>query len=409
MRIQKKVLISAFIGILLFCSAGLSLAKEPIKIGIPLALTGDFAPIGVDSRAGVQFAVDKINGAGGLLGRPVEIVLFDIKDLAPERLMAAADKLIGQDKVDTVHAGWAGWGQDIKAFGGRDVPYFVHNESISCREVFRSDPKKYYNVWQLGDIERNHAADSFNAMDALPYKYPNKNLAIVATDDSWGSEVAIGVKEAAEKKGWKVVMDQRVPYGTREWGPILTQIRSLNPAMIHFEEVSPPDAITFFRQFMKAPTKSLLNFGFSIIPPGFMETMGKEADGLLGFEMTAIYLPAGPTPESNAWLKEFTEKMKRPPGHPSSASYTGIMIWAEAAKAVGDPKKYREINEYIAKNRFKTILGYQIKFNEDHIIPNTEWPLSIQQVQNAVRTTIYTKPGVKYLDYKFQIPPWIQK
>jgi hypothetical protein len=115
MRIQKKVLIWAFIGIFLFCSAGLSWAKEPIKIGIPLALTGDFAPIGVDSRAGVQFAVDKINGDGGLLGRPVEIVLFDIKDLAPERLMAAADKLIGQDKVDTVHAGWAGWGQDIKA------------------------------------------------------------------------------------------------------------------------------------------------------------------------------------------------------------------------------------------------------------------------------------------------------
>jgi branched-chain amino acid transport system substrate-binding protein len=217
------------------------------------------------------------------------------------------------------------------------------------------------------------------------------------------------VKEAAEKRGWKVVMNQVVPYGTREWGPILTQIKSLNPAMIYYEDVSPPDAITFFRQFMKAPTNSLINFGFSIIPSGFMETMGKEADGLMGFEMTAVYLPVAPTPEANAWLKEFTEKMKLAPRHPSSASYVGIMIWAEAVKAVGDPKNYRAINEYIANHSFKTFLGNSVKFSEDHIITNESWPLSNIQIQNGVRTTIYTKPGVKYLDYKFQTPPWIKK
>ncbi len=409
MSAQRKMLIWTLVGIFLFCFAGLAWAEKPILVGVPVPLTGPFAPIGVDSQKGVEFALEKINAAGGLLGRPVKLVLFDTKDFAPERLMAAADKLVGQDKVDSVHAGWSGWGQDVKAFGKYDVPYFQHNESESCVKIIKADLKKYSNVWQLGDIERNCAADSFNVVASLPYKFPNKTLAIINTDDAWGSQVGAGVKEAAEKKGWKVVMHETIPYGTREWGPILIKIRSLNPALIQFEDASPPDAITFFRQFMKAPSNSLINFGYSIMPPGFMETLGTEADGLLGFEMTAVYQPVEPTPEANAWLKEFKAKKKRVPSHSSSASYTGIMIWAEAVKAVGDVTNYRAINEYVGNNSFKSLIGPAIKFSEDHVITIDAWPQSHAQVQNGVRTTIYTKPGVKYLDYEFQIPPWLKK
>jgi branched-chain amino acid transport system substrate-binding protein len=388
------------------CKTG---AKEPILVGVPVPLTGPFAPIGVDSQKGVELAVEKINDAGGLLGRPLKIVLFDTKDFAPERLMAAADKLVGQDKVDAVHAGWSGWGQDVQAFGKYDVPYFEHNESGSCAKIIMSDLKKYSNVWQLGDIEKKHAADSFNVVSSLPYKYPNKTLAIINTDDAWGSEVGIGVTEAAKKKGWKIVMHETIPYGTREYGPILIKMRSLNPALIHYEDASPPDAITFFRQFMKQPSNSIVNLGYSILPPGFMEEMGKEANGLLGFEMTSVYSPVGPTPESKAWVKEFSEKKEREPSHSSSASYTGIMIWAEAVKAVGDVKNYRAINEYIANNSFNSLIGRKIKFNKGHILTIDEWPNSHLQVQNGVRKTIYTKPGVQYLDYKFQTPPWLKK
>lgn len=408
MSIQKKVLIWTLMGIFLFCSAGLAWAK-PIIVGVPVPLTGPFAPIGVDSLKAVEFAVEKINAAGGLLGRPVKITLFDTKDFAPERLMAAADKLVGQDKADSIHAGWSGWGQDIRAFGKFDVPYFQHNESGQCVELIKSDLKKYSNVWQMGDIEKNCAADSFNVVSSIPYKYPKKTVAIINTDDAWGSQVGAGVAEAAKKKGWKVVMHETIPYGTREYGPILIKIRSLDPGLIHYEDASPPDAITFFRQFMKAPSNSIVNLGYSILPPGFMEEMGKEADGVLGFEMSAVYSPVGPTPESNAWIKAFRDKKKRNPSHSSSASYNGIMIWAEAVKAVGDVTNYRAINEYIGNNSFMSLIGKKIKFSKDHVITIKAWPQSHLQVQNGVRTTIYTKPGVKYLDHEFQIPPWIKK
>lgn len=384
-------------------------ATEPILVGVPVPLTGPFAPIGVDSLKAVEFAIEKINAAGGLLGRPIKLILFDTKDFAPERLMAAADKLVGQDKVDSVHAGWSGWGQDVQAFGKYDVPYFEHNESQQCVKIISSDLKKYSNVWQMGDVEQKCAADSFNVVTSIPYKYPKKTIAIINTDDAWGSEVGKGIIGAAEKKGWKVVMHETIPYGTREYGPLLIKIRSLNPGLIHYENASPPDAITFVRQFMKQPSDSIVNLGYSILPPGFMEEMGNEADGLLGFEMSAVYSPVGPTAESIEWVKAFKEKKQRNPSHSSSASYVGLMIWAEAVRAVGDVKNYQAINKYIGSNSFDSLIGKKIKFSKYHVITIEEWPQSHLQVQNGVRTTIYTKPGVTYLDYKFQTPPWLKK
>ena len=83
-------------------------STEPIKIGVPVAMSGPYAGDGQNSLQGVEKAVTEINDAGGLLGRKVEIVKFDTQDLAPERVMQAADTLVQQDKVVANITGWAG-------------------------------------------------------------------------------------------------------------------------------------------------------------------------------------------------------------------------------------------------------------------------------------------------------------
>ena len=50
---------------------------EPIQIGVLTSLTGNFAPWGVQTRDGMQLAVDEINAAGGVDGRPLELVVAD--------------------------------------------------------------------------------------------------------------------------------------------------------------------------------------------------------------------------------------------------------------------------------------------------------------------------------------------
>src|SRR5262245_56625830 len=61
---------------------------EPIKIGILTSITTNFAPWGLQVRDGAQLAVDDINAAGGVDGRPLELVIEDDQNAAEEAVPA---------------------------------------------------------------------------------------------------------------------------------------------------------------------------------------------------------------------------------------------------------------------------------------------------------------------------------
>jgi len=391
---------------LLLVGAGLTWAADPIKVGAPLCLTGPYAGDGLGYWRGVKMAVDELNDAGGLLGRPLEIVKFDTQDFAPERVMQAADKLVGSDKVDSIHAAWAGWGQDVRAYGKYDVPTFVWDASINSISVFREDPKQYSNWFQLNGPEEPTGFDTLKVMADLLDGKSNKKIAVISTDDSWGLEIAKGIKKAAKEFGWKIALEEVVPYGTREWGPILTKIRAIKPAWIHLEIVSAPDLITFFRQFMKKPTNSLINMGYGMTLPDFISNLGAEGDGIMGETIT---IPDPPlTSESGAWVEKFQKLYDAPPAAGSFCVYTGVMMWAAAVKAVGDPGKHTAINQYLATHKYKTLEGHEIYFNKDHYISLEVWPPNHMQVQNGKLVTLYLPAGNPHPPNKFIKPPWVK-
>ena len=57
--------------------AGTAAAADPIKIGIPVALTGPLGGIGTQMRRGCDFWAKQVNAKGGILGRPVELIVED--------------------------------------------------------------------------------------------------------------------------------------------------------------------------------------------------------------------------------------------------------------------------------------------------------------------------------------------
>jgi branched-chain amino acid transport system substrate-binding protein len=73
-------------------------AGEPIKIGFFMSITGRDASFGEAALRGARLAIDDLNAAGGILGRPAELVVEDNRSLAGESA-TAAKKLIGRDKV----------------------------------------------------------------------------------------------------------------------------------------------------------------------------------------------------------------------------------------------------------------------------------------------------------------------
>ncbi len=387
-----------------------ALAADTIPVGVPLAMTGAYTGSGEDYFKGIKMAIDEINADGGLLGKQLEIIRYDSKEFAPEVVMQGADYLCGQKNVASVHAGWAGWGQDVRAYGKYDAPFFCDDGSQAAVDVFREDPAMYYNIYQLTDVGVEQAKSMFRVLMALPYEYPNNKVVIINTDDSWGVEVGDTLESSFKEKGWDVAKRETVPYGTNEWGAILTQIRRINPALIHVEIPSAQEVITFFQQFNKKPTNSILSYGWGITPREVVQNLGKDADGIVGEMPTGLPGPVAPNAAGQAWIDKFIELYNHQIPAGSWATYTGVMAWANAVRAVGDAYDFKAVNKYLKENGYEGHQGL-IKWDKDNVLrAQASAPVVHYQVQNGELETIFTDPPTKpYRDNKFIVPRWIKQ
>lgn len=82
-------------------AAGTTMAADPIKIGLSMALTGGLAGNGKAALLAIQMWADDVNAKGGLLGRKVQIVHYDDQS-NPSTVPSLYTKLIDLDKVDLV-------------------------------------------------------------------------------------------------------------------------------------------------------------------------------------------------------------------------------------------------------------------------------------------------------------------
>jgi ABC-type branched-subunit amino acid transport system substrate-binding protein len=407
----KKISLVISMGLFLFSITGPGFCADVIKIGSPVPLTGYFAGDGAHFLNGTKVAVDEINENGGVLGKKLEIVTFDTQDLAPERVMLAADRLVGKEKVDLLIPGWGGWGQDIRAYGKYDVPTFLVDASIAARDVFRENPEKYYNIYQMVDIEEPAAYEQFIIMaEHLPYQFTNKSLAIITTDDPWGMENGKGFRNAAKDKGWKVVVDEVVPYGTTSWLPILTKIRKEKPGIVYIEVISVPDQVSFMREFLRKPINALVHVGYAPSLMDFAENIGADGNGILGLWPP----PAGPeyrSKEITDWVALYQKKFGENPSGTSFIAYDAVKIWANAVNKVGDEKNYKAINHYIAQNPNKalavTTADGMARFDSDNTITIDQTRHPLMQMWDGICYSLYYADGEKY-KYDFKQPPWIK-
>ena len=80
--------------------------KEPIKIGSALPLTGSQAGYGKDFDTSMRMGAKDVNDAGGIAGRPVEIVAQDTQ-AEPQLGISAANRFIGVDKMPMFYVSWS--------------------------------------------------------------------------------------------------------------------------------------------------------------------------------------------------------------------------------------------------------------------------------------------------------------
>ena len=406
MKTSQIILNVTVVMTLMVCTCAMA-GEKIIRIGVPTPLTGTYASDALGYRQCLEFAIEEINARGGLLGKRLEMVPYDIGVFSPEKMLAAAVVLIEREKVDTIHAGWSGWGQNVRAFGRYAVPTFFADASIGSIEVYRDDPQQYSNIFQMCEVEGPLAVGVLDMMNALPHRYDNQKIVVIVSDDEWGCRVGSTINVHAREKGWDMAMYEVVPYGIQNWDALLTKIRKIDPAWIHFEVVNPADAIAFIRQFKKAPTHSLINLGYGLM--ALIKTLGEEANGVLGKVAFTMPLPDGITPQAGAWLEKFCTRYGNNPMSAGYASYVSLKMWAGAVRQAGDEKGYDRINQILSQMTYQGIAGGVWAFDHDHKIPMSKnTPMLGMQVQNGKVVTICKVAVGETEEVRpFQTPPWI--
>jgi branched-chain amino acid transport system substrate-binding protein len=105
---MKKCLytmISAILAVLLIGVCSVS-AAETFKVGVLCPITGTQAVMSEDLITGFKLAQEEINAAGGVLGKPVQLIIEDT-ETRPSPGMDAARKLVEVDKVNVISGGFS--------------------------------------------------------------------------------------------------------------------------------------------------------------------------------------------------------------------------------------------------------------------------------------------------------------
>ena len=282
------VLMLVTVGLLAQGPSHPALAEAPILIGSPLPLTGPYASDGEQMKMALELAVAEKNAAGGLLGRKLEIKFGDVGGLEAEKIKAVGERLIGAG-VDVVITGYDDGGVDTKVFGAYDVPYLHGNAMTLCTQPVAENLDNYWNVFQYTYNDKAYGVDAanylFQAGEQMGWKAPNKKIAIIKVDYAYNIMPADEFAAITEKAGYEVVVNETVPFGMAEWGPILSKIESAEPAYVTFWHLDPTDAARFIQQFADFfrddGLNALVYMQYTPSIPEFIQLAGKAADGVV--------------------------------------------------------------------------------------------------------------------------------
>lgn len=197
---------------------------ETVKIGAlaPLSAPGSVTG-GTAMRAAMEIAVEEVNAAGGVLGRPVELVLVDTEGL-PERGTAAMERLINQENV----VGVVGEYHSAVGLTAKEVAHENHVPTIFS-ETWNDNitAVKYPEVFRVAPLSSEVAALDANFIESLGVS----NVVIMTENTGYGIPAAEDTTEQLASRGIDATTFS-ADLGTQDFSAIIERIKASNPELI---------------------------------------------------------------------------------------------------------------------------------------------------------------------------------
>lgn len=330
--------------------------QPPIKIGMSMAQTGGLAGGGKASLLGIEVWRDDVNARGGLLGRKVELVVYDDKSSASET-PAIYSKLLDVDKVDILFAPYA------------TVPTAPLMPLVKQRGMllmgnfsFQVNSKVGHDMW-FNNAPWGPADSWASSFLDLGQKAGGKSIALLAADQEFAQNLAKTAREVATKLGMQVVFDQAYPPSTVEFSGILRALKAAKPDIVYVASY-PPDSAGILRGVNEIGVGDNVKlFGGGMVGLQFgavMENLGSLLNGVVNYN-TWLPEPSMYNDGTKAFFETYTKRAVEAKVDPlgyylAPYGYASGQMIEQAVKAVGSLDQ-KALAKYLRENTHKTIVG----------------------------------------------------
>jgi branched-chain amino acid transport system substrate-binding protein len=279
---RAKVKMSLLVVSVIMCASlfsGFAVAAEPVEIGVILSLTGPIGPHGQDALHASQLAVEEINKAGGVLGRPIKLIVEDTES-RPKSAVEAAHKLADVNKISVVLGGWSsGIALPIAEYlNGVNVVF----ATVATTNKLKTVGPYVFNTADLAD--QAVALVDFAWEDAKARKF-----ATLSQNNPIGQDRAEVTEKRVKELGGKFVEKMLYTVGAKDFRSELMRLMAAKPDAI-LCDIYTGDAIIIQKQLYEMGVRDFSKFYHYNLSAMIGVPDPKLIEGLKG----ASYTTAGP-------------------------------------------------------------------------------------------------------------------
>jgi branched-chain amino acid transport system substrate-binding protein len=266
-----KIVVFVALAASLVASAYAAPSGEPIKIGAIFAVTGPAAYLGAPEEKTARMVVDAFNKAGGILGRPVQLIVKDsMYDSA--KAISFAKQLIDEDNVVAI-IGPTGSGESMAI---KDLCQKSGVPLISCAtaETITNPVAKY--VFKV--------APKDNFVTEALYKTMNKlgisKIGVIAANTGFGNGGKAQLEKYAQQYGIAIAISEVYDANATDLTALLTKVNAAGVQAVVNWSIEPAQAIVAKNmKQLKMAQQLFQSHGFANIK--YVEAAGEAAEGII--------------------------------------------------------------------------------------------------------------------------------
>jgi urea transport system substrate-binding protein len=337
---------------------GTTPSGEPIRVGVLHSQTGTMSASEVPVLEMTQLAIEEINAAGGLLGRPVEAVVSD--GASNEAVFAReAEQLIAKEGIVALFGCWTSASR--KAV----------KEVVEARKHLLFYPVQYEGLEQSPRIVYTGAAPNQQLLPAADWcvrQRQKRTVLLVGSDYIFPRAANAILRHRLTELKAEVLAELYVPLGSTEVHDITEAIRKHQPEVI-LNTINGDSNVAFFRALHQANAtpRDTLTVSFSVDEQSLRSL---DPRTVAGTYLAWNYFAALPGAVNTAFKERYQRRWGRHKvvTDPMEAAWLGVRFWAEAVESCGRPDDLDAVRRCLSGNPIDAPEGpgLQLDANTQH-------------------------------------------